>query len=152
MDQIKLAGEAGFEPTHDGVKVRCLTAWLLPKKMGWDIRVELMTSSATNWRPNQLGQSHHVLLWQKSGALWGTRTSGLLLRRQLLYPTELTAQFLERVMGIEPTRPAWKAGILPLNYTRISAFQVASVRRFNGCRFSATFVIISHSFLFVKRF
>ena len=31
---------------------------------------------------------------------------------------------LERVMGIEPTRPAWKAGILPLNYTRIrfSAF------------------------------
>ena len=27
---------------------------------------------------------------------------------------------MERVMGIEPTRPAWKAGILPLNYTRIS--------------------------------
>ncbi len=25
---------------------------------------------------------------------------------------------MERVMGIEPTRPAWKAGILPLNYTR----------------------------------
>ena len=24
-------------------------------------------------------------------------------------------------MGVEPTRPAWKAGILPLNYTRISA-------------------------------
>ena len=22
-------------------------------------------------------------------------------------------------MGIEPTRPAWKAGILPLNYPRI---------------------------------
>jgi hypothetical protein len=28
--------------------------------------------------------------------------------------------FLERVMGIEPTRPAWKAGVLPLNYTRIN--------------------------------
>ena len=26
---------------------------------------------------------------------------------------------MERVMGIEPTRPAWKAGVLPLNYTRI---------------------------------
>gem|GEM_PF-6032163 len=25
---------------------------------------------------------------------------------------------MERVMGVEPTRPAWKAGILPLNYTR----------------------------------
>ncbi len=111
---LYMAGEAGFEPTHDGVKVRCLTAWLLPKKMGWDIRVELMTSSATNWRPNQLGQSHHT------GALWGTRTSGLLLRRQLLYPAELTALVLERVMGIEPTQSAWKAEILPLNYTRTS--------------------------------
>ncbi len=30
--------------------------------------------------------------------------------------------FLERVMGVEPTRPAWKAGILPLNYTRITEF------------------------------
>ena len=29
---------------------------------------------------------------------------------------------MERVMGIEPTRPAWKAGILPLNYTRISRY------------------------------
>ena len=23
-------------------------------------------------------------------------------------------------MGIEPTRPAWKAGVLPLNYTRVT--------------------------------
>ena len=36
-------------------------------------------------------------------------------------------QIVERVMGIGPTRPAWKAGILPLNYTRISShFTVAS--------------------------
>ena len=26
----------------------------------------------------------------------------------------------KRVMGIEPTYPAWKAGVLPLNYTRMS--------------------------------
>ncbi len=26
----------------------------------------------------------------------------------------------KRVMGIEPTLPAWKAGVLPLNYTRIT--------------------------------
>ena len=30
---------------------------------------------------------------------------------------ELQWQF-ERVIGIEPTSPAWKAGVLPLNYTR----------------------------------
>ena len=33
-------------------------------------------------------------------------------------PTELYP-CMERVTGIEPARPAWKAGILPLNYTRI---------------------------------
>ena len=27
---------------------------------------------------------------------------------------------MERVMGIEPTYPAWKAGVLPLNYTRMA--------------------------------
>ena len=27
-------------------------------------------------------------------------------------------RFLEQVMGIEPTWPAWKAGVLPLNYAR----------------------------------
>jgi hypothetical protein len=25
---------------------------------------------------------------------------------------------MERVVGIEPTQPAWKAGTLPLSYTR----------------------------------
>ena len=32
----------------------------------------------------------------------------------------LSEDKLERVMGIEPTYPAWKAGVLPLNYTRVS--------------------------------
>ena len=33
-----LAGIAGFEPAHDGVKVRCLTAWRYPNIWGgrWD--------------------------------------------------------------------------------------------------------------------
>ena len=34
--------------------------------------------------------------------------------------------FMERVMGIEPTRPAWKAGVLPLNYTRENISQYKS--------------------------
>jgi hypothetical protein len=29
---------------------------------------------------------------------------------------------MERVMGIEPTTTAWKAVVLPLNYTRILYF------------------------------
>ena len=62
-------------------------------------------------RFNQLSYTHHI------GASYWIRTSGLLLRRQLLYPAELMTH-MERVMGIEPTQPAWKASVLPLNYTR----------------------------------
>ncbi len=29
-----MTGVAGFEPTHEGVKVPCLTAWLYPNKKG----------------------------------------------------------------------------------------------------------------------
>ena len=58
-----------------------------------------------------------------ASVLGGIRTPDPRLRRPLLYPAELQAhqhQILmrERVMGIEPTYPAWKAGVLPLNYTR----------------------------------
>ena len=41
-------------------------------------------------------------------------------------------------MGIEPTRPAWKAGILPLNYTRVLLAEC--------------FIIIPHHPPFVKSF
>ena len=33
-----MTGVAGFEPTNDGVKVRCLTAWLYPNGGGGQIR------------------------------------------------------------------------------------------------------------------
>ena len=58
--------------------------------------------------------------------LEGIRTPDPRLRRPLLYPAELQTHFSaslteKRVMGIEPTYPAWKAGVLPLNYTRMLA-------------------------------
>ena len=93
---------------------------------------------------------NEVSFSSRSGTPRGIRTPDLLLRRQLLYPAELLAHVssphqrthrqtaaqrsglnlgrkrelpltLERVMGIEPTYPAWKAGVLPLNYTRTSS-------------------------------
>lgn len=29
--RLKMAGTVGFEPTHGGIKTRCLTAWRRPK-------------------------------------------------------------------------------------------------------------------------
>ena len=48
----------------------------------------------------------------------GIRTPDPRLRRPLLYPTELLVQNIKRVMRIELTYAAWKAAVLPLNYTR----------------------------------
>ena len=89
--------------------------------VGWVMGLEPTTPGTTIRCSNQLSYTHH-----KNGTPEGTRTPGLLLRRQLLYPAELLAHIslrlvvkkLERVKGIEPSYPAWKAGVLPLNYTR----------------------------------
>ena len=91
--------------------------------------LEPMISRTTIWRANQLHHTHHT----EPG---GIRTLDLRLRRPLLYPAELQTRInfipvyrlltdhsvRKRVMGIEPTYPAWKAGVLPLNYTRRSQY------------------------------
>ena len=90
------------------------------------------------------------------GAPRRIRTPGTRIRSPLLYPAELVAhiyssilrQFygrrrscpdnhVERVMGIEPTQSAWKADVLPLNYTRTY-------------RLTSDFHIISSAVLFVN--
>ena len=136
---------AGLEPADEGVKVPCLTTWLHPcvgerlgpeqklrpfrLNVGWVKGFEPSTPGTTIRCSNQLSYTHHItdvrLHLKLAGTPEGTRTPGPLLRRQLLYPPELQAR-LERVMGIEPTRPAWKAGILPLNYTRMDGVPLTS--------------------------
>ena len=112
--------------------------------------------------------------------LEGIRTPDPRLRRPLLYPAELRTliniafAISERVMGIEPTYPAWKAGVLPLNYTRrvgVTGFEPATswsqTRRssqaephpvnkvsrfaFNPFALDARFIIL-HCFRFVNTF
>ena len=121
---------------------------------GWVLGLEPRASRATIWRANQLRHTHHKPIAVKlspavlskrpdhfnavpkhgTNVPEGIRTPDTRLRRPLLYPTELLALTCviytqKRVMGIEPTCPAWKAGVLPLNYTRISQYNLFSLRR-----------------------
>ena len=105
------------------------------KEKGWIEGLEPSASRATIWRASQLRHTHHTTnnIKEKGNNPFnvpeGIRTPDPRLRRPLLYPAELRTHSIaaalhlknaKRVMGIEPTYPAWKAGVLPLNYTRIS--------------------------------
>ena len=146
---------AGLEPADEGVKVPCLTTWLHPyveKQMrdrdllpiphlfvGWVKGLEPSTPGTTIRCSNQLSYTHHIYHPSgialtprrgENGTPEGTRTPGLLLRRQLLYPTELLAHTvkLERVTGIEPASPAWKAGALAIVlHPRTPSAQIVSL-------------------------
>ena len=111
-----LAGTAGLEPADEGVKVPCLTTWRRPNVaevgdrdnpdpllfLGWEMGLEPTTPGTTIRCSNQLSYTHHILrtstgIHRRSrqegvGTPEGTRTPGLLLRRQLLYPAELLAR------------------------------------------------------------
>ena len=67
---------------------------------------------------------------QLSGAHDWNRTSDLFLTKEVLYrlsymstktarPNSIGAGSMERETGIEPAPSAWKAEVLPLNYSRL---------------------------------
>ena len=105
-------------------------------KKRWVMGLEPTVSRTTIWRVSQLRHTHHANInpIKSENMPEGTRTPDTRLRRPVLYPAELRThnsgrrssrlqlsekrQLLKRVMGIEPTYLAWKASVLPLNYTR----------------------------------
>ena len=78
--------------------------------------LEPSTSSVTGWHSNQLNYQA-----MKFGGRYRARTYDPLLVRQMLSQLSYGPKIIkmERVKGIEPSQPAWKAGTLPLSYTRM---------------------------------
>ena len=56
-----MAGIAGFEPTNDGVKVHCLTAWRYPKSNGVDEGTRTLDNQNHNLALYQLNYVHHMV-------------------------------------------------------------------------------------------
>ena len=77
--------------------------------------LEPSTSSVTGWHSNQLNYQ------AANGGTNRARTCDPLLVRQVLSQLSYSPGIIkmERVKGIEPSQPAWKAGTLPLSYTRM---------------------------------
>ena len=102
-------------------------------KMGWIKGFEPSALGTTIRCANQLSYTHHDILAPQTDFIWAdmVRQKGL---EPLTYCLEGSCSIhlsywriflvlfrlyrLERAMGIEPTYPAWKAGVLPLNYAR----------------------------------
>ena len=101
-----------------------LHASLNYKRKGWVVGLEPTISRTTIWRANQLHHTHHKTslggFEPSTYGLEGRCSIQLSYRLILISPFQkaLRISTEKRVMGIEPTYPAWKAGVLPLNYTR----------------------------------
>ncbi len=87
--RMKMAGDIGFEPMHDGVKVRCLTAWLIPKIKGRPMGLEPTNAGVTVRCVNHFAT------------------------------TAARNEYLAGAAGIEPTPTVLETVVLPLNYAPI---------------------------------
>ena len=108
-----MAGLAGFEPAHDGVKVRCLTAWLIPNV------------SLEKWGDR----------WDLNPRMLEPQTSALTPSPRPPYEICLAG-----AAGIEPTPKVLETFVLPLNYAPMKMVEAdgfeppnSSENRFTVC-------------------
>ena len=94
-----MAGVLGFEPRRDGIKIRCLTAWLYPKDY---IMGRLMGIEPTNAGTTIRCVNHFA-------------TIAIIYN----FKSDFSLKNLAGAVGIEPTPKVLETSILPLNYAPI---------------------------------
>ena len=128
-----LAGMAGLEPTISESKSGVLPLHYIPPsklcakrpvsrplvRVGWEMGLEPTTPGTTIRCSYQLSYTHHCME-PANGTPGGTRTPGLLLRRQLLYPAELLARILAHHQS-DGVCGYFAAGALSQTYRHVSA-------------------------------
>ena len=89
------------------------------QRFSWHERVRSLASQAVLApRIEKKAEIWQQLEWESNFAISGLPPSSFTLRPE---------RRLVRVDGIEPTQPAWKAGVLPLNYTRFEKEDIRSI-------------------------
>ena len=102
----------GFEPTNTGTTIRCL------RPLGDTHHIQLTKRNST---PNTtLNRSSPVGAGAKMARQEGLEPPAYCLEGSCSIQLSYWRISVERVTGIGPAYPAWKAGVLPLNYTRKS--------------------------------
>jgi hypothetical protein len=109
-----MAPQAGFEPATDRLTADSSTTELLRNKKNYLIMVGLSG------------------LEPPTSRLSGVRSN------------QLSYRPMERVMGIEPTTSAWKAEVLPLNYTRTTLFYMGRLMGIEPTSVGATIRCVNH--------
>ena len=94
---------SGLEPETSSLPRKCSTAELYGQSC-YSAASQLIALMAAALRPRR---SHKYL-----------RCATVILRYASTHASMYSRPVVERVIGIEPTSSAWKAGVLPLNYTR----------------------------------
>ena len=62
--------------------------------------------------------------WAMASAMPATKTTIAAINRSDARCLRVQTSSWERVTGVEPASPAWKAGALPLSYTRVHGWNV----------------------------
>ena len=145
-----MAGVWGFEPQNDGIKTRCLTAWLYPNNVIYFLISIMMIIISRMVRVKRLELSHLAILEPKSSASTNSAKPA-----QFLYQTfHILLYEMVATPGFEPGTPSlWVMCSNQLSYVAFPSRLSASGAYYaNLIELRQPFLSKKYDFLFVCLF